>query len=493
MSSNQPVLDLGVTPGGGSRPDWSQAGWWDAELRPEVRDLLSLELGPDLQDALLNIAAVDAADGCDPGFCPFPHTISTLNDRIGIPGTPWACRVVLVAAWNCVASWVAHRADQELIATVAARPVQFQLSPDRGDFGALTDPAVDEIAPGLRLSPGSAHHRVGGVRRVFAVPELRDAVASGLVSAFHAHLLITDLRHLPEVDQARVIADVLQRHRERRDAGLREWTVSDLRRTAKRVAARLCLNLAEQRRECHRRRGVRLHLRGHGSATISADLADDDATRIFHRLTAMAYGLDAETDGDNDGDGRRSLDQRRADLFTDLLLGPANGDHGDSPTPATVAGSEVAVVIDLPTLLRMADNPAEMPGCGPVAAEIVRQLAADTKWRAWLTDTVGGQVIATSPGTYRPTAAVARLVRAREPYCRMPGCRVEVTDLDHVIPFPKGASTPQNLGPICRRHHRMKTHSRWRLKTNDDDPEESWTWTTPTGITYTDHPEPPLG
>ena len=112
MSSNQPVLDLGGMPGAGSRPDWTQAGWWDAELRPEVRELLSLELGPDLQDALLKIAAVDAADGCDPGFCPFPHTISTLDDRIGIPGTPCACRVVLVAAWNCVASWVAHRADQ---------------------------------------------------------------------------------------------------------------------------------------------------------------------------------------------------------------------------------------------------------------------------------------------------------------------------------------------------------------------------------------------
>ena len=81
MSSNQPVLDLGGTPGGGSRPDWTQAGWWDAELRPEVRDLLSLPLGPDLQDALLKIAAVYAADGCDPGFCPFPHTVSTLDDR----------------------------------------------------------------------------------------------------------------------------------------------------------------------------------------------------------------------------------------------------------------------------------------------------------------------------------------------------------------------------------------------------------------------------
>ena len=38
----------------------------------------------------------------------------------------------------------------------------------------------------------------------------------------------------------------------------------------------------------------------------------------------------------------------------------------------------------------------------------------------------------------------------------------------------------------------MKTHSRWRIRTNDDDPDESWTWTTPTGITHADDPDPPL-
>lgn len=113
----------------------------------------------------------------------------------------------------------------------------------------------------------------------------------------------------------------------------------------------------------------------------------------------MAYGLDPETDGDNDGDGRRSLDQRRADLFTDLLLGPPLGQPSDSPntaTPPPSPGPKSRSSSTSPTLLRLADNPADMPGCGPVAAEIVRQLAADSKWRAWLTDTVGGQVIATS-------------------------------------------------------------------------------------------------
>ncbi len=201
-------------------------------------------------------------------------------------------------------------------------------------------------------------------------------------------------------------------------------------------------------------RGVRLHLRGQGSATISADLADDDATRIFHRLTALAYGLDAETDGDNDGDGGgRWINGGRTCSPTSSSAphtAETPGSAGDTPpAPATLAGSEVAVVIDLPTLLRLADNPAEMPGCGPVAAEIARQLAADAKWRAWLTDTVGGQVIATSPSTYRPTAAVARLVRAREPYCRMPGCRVESHRPGPRDPLPQRRNNTREISDRC--------------------------------------------
>jgi hypothetical protein len=304
---------------------------------------------------------------------------------------------------------------------------------------------------------------------------------------------------------------VLDRHRARRDKGLREWTLSDLRVQAKRIAARLDLDLAARRQACHDRRGIRLRLHGHGAATISADLADDVASRIFNRLTAIAHGLDPESDGD---DGPRSLEQRRADVFTDLLLGsPITAAEdpesvgGANPAPATLAGSEVAVVIDLATLLRLAENPAEMPGCGPVPAEIARQLAADTRWRAWITTTTtaGTQVVATSPGTYRPNAALARLIRAREPECRMAGCRSQITDLDHVVPFPHGQTTISNLGPLCRRHHRMKTHSRWRQQTRTNDEPcngggggesggaHGWTWTTPAGITHSDHPDPPLG
>ena len=501
-----------------TRPGWTQSGWWDADLRPEVRELLWLPLGLELQNRLTALCVADRAAGYQRGECPHPHPSPSVEERVGVPGRPCACQVVMVAAWTAVASWVALQADQEVVAVAGKDPVEELLVPDRPELGTLTDPAVEELAPALRVSPGGARNRLCGVRRLAALPRLQAAVDSGLVIGWHAHLLATDLRHLPAKDQRTVIGLVLDRHRARRAKGLREWTLTDLRAHAKRIAARLELDLATRRQACHDRRGIRLRLHGHGGATISADLADDVATRIFNRLTAIAHGLPAESDGDAsaaDGEGPRSLEQRRADVFTDLLLGtPGTGESGEGgesvgdahPAPATLAGSEIAVVIDLATLLRLAENPADMPGCGPIPAEIARQLAADTRWRAWITTTTaaGTQVVATSPGTYRPTAALARLIRAREPQCRMPGCRSTITDLDHVTPFPAGQTTPSNLGPLCRRHHRMKTHSRWRQQTHtNDDPSapraagrqssgvHDWTWTTPAGITHTDHPDAP--
>lgn len=41
-------------------------------------------------------------------------------------------------------------------------------------------------------------------------------------------------------------------------------------------------------------------------------------------------------------------------------------------------------------------------------------------------------------------------------------------DLDHTVPFsgtgPRGQTSSANLTPLTRRHHRIKTHSRWKVK-----------------------------
>jgi len=69
------------------------------------------------------------------------------------------------------------------------------------------------------------------------------------------------------------------------------------------------------------------------------------------------------------------------------------------------------------------------------------------------------------------------------PTCVFPHCqhRARTSDIDHIVPWPHGSTTPANLAPLCRRHHRLKTHGGWRYRTIAPGTYE---WTTPQGKTY---------
>jgi hypothetical protein len=89
----------------------------------------------------------------------------------------------------------------------------------------------------------------------------------------------------------------------------------------------------------------------------------------------------------------------------------------------------------------------------------------------------------TDPGPYTPGRRLKRLVRARAPRCEWPACGRRATrcDLDHDLPWPYGATCACNLGPLCRRHHRIKQLG-W---TKHRRPDGSIRWTSPTGRTWT--------
>jgi hypothetical protein len=231
-------------------------------------------------------------------------------------------------------------------------------------------------------------------------------------------------------------------------------------------------------------------------AVLQAHLDATDALRIHRRLTALAHGLN---------DPERTVDQKRTDLLVDALLGA--GRAAGTPSPGSSASvdsdpdaaaepaasaqrPEICVVVGLDTLLGLADGVAEVPGLGPIPSDLARSLAADGRWRAWITDAATGSVLATGSRRYTPGPGLARLVRAREPVCRMPGCRREARacDLDHTIPWPRGETSAANVGPLCRRHHQLKTHAGWQLEPLD----HGWRWHLPSGLTHEDHPDPPL-
>ena len=86
----------------------------------------------------------------------------------------------------------------------------------------------------------------------------------------------------------------------------------------------------------------------------------------------------------------------------------------------------------------------------------------------------------TCPG-YQPSARLREQVTAITPTCAFPYCDkpAENLDLDHITPYGQGGRTDsESLAPLCRRHHRVKTHGHWsylRLGPGE------YLWTSPHG------------
>ncbi len=136
---------------------------------------------------------------------------------------------------------------------------------------------------------------------------------------------------------------------------------------------------------------------------------------------------------------------------------------------------------------------------GTGAVSIERLGAATTRLLTdWLTrhTTTGGRVIVrpvlhpTDPravDAHDPPDWMRETATLRDATCVFPGCTRDsrACDLDHINPYqplddggPPGQTRLANLAPLCRTHHRVKTHSQWTYRRNRDG---TYTWTAPTG------------
>jgi len=85
---------------------------------------------------------------------------------------------------------------------------------------------------------------------------------------------------------------------------------------------------------------------------------------------------------------------------------------------------------------------------------------------------------------YTPSARLAEQVRLRDRACVFPHCHRSARrcDLDHVIPYDAGGPTSSdNLAPLCRLHHRLKTHGGWTYTMLEPG---AYLWRSPYGYTY---------
>ena len=117
---------------------------------------------------------------------------------------------------------------------------------------------------------------------------------------------------------------------------------------------------------------------------------------------------------------------------------------------------------------------------------------ATTRARAAMTaDTTaaGGCAHTTASPGYRPPPRLKEYITARDLTCRFPRCRQPAWrgDLDHTTPYDNGGLTCRcTLGGLCRSHHLLKHHPDWNLHQTAPG---HFTWTTPSGRTYTTTPD----
>lgn len=125
---------------------------------------------------------------------------------------------------------------------------------------------------------------------------------------------------------------------------------------------------------------------------------------------------------------------------------------------------------------------------GALLPDDLTTLLADpaTRIRVVGSDTTGA-VSTLTTDAYRPGATLARRVRRRDGGCRFPGCGApaEHAQLDHVTPYPLGATEVSNLVCLCTTHHGFKHHAGWLLAMA---PDGTCTWTAPTGRSHTTRP-----
>jgi len=82
-----------------------------------------------------------------------------------------------------------------------------------------------------------------------------------------------------------------------------------------------------------------------------------------------------------------------------------------------------------------------------------------------LTDRSSGVLLDLGRTQYPPSMPLREVIQERDQTCRFPGCQRKATscEIDHVIPWPTGTTSKNNLASLCA-YHRV---SRMRLRGSD--------------------------
>lgn len=408
---------------------------------------------------------------------------------------------------------VAQAEQLTVIAELHARAPAWITTTDPAGGGV--DPielTVAEVGLALRMSKISAYRRTQLALQVQSrLPGTLAALGRGAISMAKLRVIAEATEELSLEHAAAVEASVLPRAEGQTPAGLGASVARAVigcdpaaaeRRRAKATRERTVQffpaadgmatlwlrgpveqTMAAHRRICELAESARTPEDDRSAGARQADtlldlIMDTPGVTLLDRVTQFGAGSAAPADDANaHGNGNRARDGNSA-------RGHAPGGGASLPVGRCDCGAtgsvSARVTVAWTTLAGIDELPAQLAGYGSITAAHARQLAADATWQRLLTDPASGTVLDVGTTRYRPPAALAALVRARDGTCRWFGCRrpAERCDLDHTEPHPREPTADRNLEALCRAHHRLKTHTAWSVAQHDGG---MLTWTSPTG------------
>ncbi|SED81284.1 hypothetical protein SAMN04488554_0764 [Ruania alba] len=356
------------------------------------------------------------------------------------------------------------------------------------------DLAFCELAATLAMSPDAARGYVGEVTELaFRLPRLWERVLAGQVRLWRARDVARSTRIVP-ADGAAWLDSQLA-------SVIGSCSGAQVQRAVDAALDRFDPEAAEaRRRDAAEHLRFDIHLGDGGdlpgsrsTTTVEGELDTADAIDLDAAVSASAAQLRACGSAE-------SLDARRARAVGEIarreltLPIPAGADETDGHTSEhpssypSAAGRRVQLIVHLSAEALGATfagrGDAAVGRCentrSPVTAEQIRSWCGTPGTRVLVRPVV--DIAGHSPTeSYEIPTSLREQVITRDPQCVFPSCTRQARrcDLDHIVPFEDGGATCGcNLAPLCRRHHRAKTHDSWAYVMVTPG---TYLWTSPSG------------
>lgn len=403
-----------------------------------------------------------------------------------LEGSVMAARRAEADKFQLAFAWAeAHRAipvggDRFVLSTPAADGVAHEVDVrDTTRLGAyryrLYRYSIDELAISLKVSSHTAsRYLADAIDCALRLPAVYDAAAAGSIEVWVARKLAS-LTHDLTPDSAAAVDRDLAPH-------LGVLPTGRLLTFAESAVASAEPDLQRAKFEEERSRRL-VHLSrvkdGHQTLFIRTDAAT--ATRFYGTVSDIAERF-REAEPSQVDVPETSLDELRAASIGLLADPQAALDFLDGKDPRR-GKSIVYVHTTAEQLTELTGTPiARVEEIGPACADLMREFIGHD--HITVTPVIDLNDEPAPSDAYEIPAALAQRIHLFNPAESFPYSNTvsRRVDLDHTIPFAVGVpgqTRIDNLAPLTRRHHRVKTHARgWRVQHLGN---RAYLWTTPHG------------